>query len=149
MSHYYPPSCSNSLHTLTASAKSSRSRRKLIMYTKLINLYNGYECLWMENHEDFFNFALKEEIWSAIAEKMLPLTPKEEEPNPERWKSMIHKLRYKVELENLVEEKAKFYNEPYWPPKRRLYKEKLKFLSRHRFDRKARTDTEPTVSNPV
>lgn len=142
-------SCSNSLLTLTASAKSTRTRRKLLMYTKLISLYKSYECLWMENHANFFNFALKGEIWDAIAEKMLLLTPRDQEPNPEKWKSLVHTLRYKMELEKVNEEKAKYFKEPYLPPKRKLYTEKLKFVSTHRFDRKAQTDSVPTVSNAV
>lgn len=143
MSEFNPPSRTQSLLTLTASVRSARTRKRLVTYTKLINLYRAHECLWMENHVDFFNFALKDEIWDAIAEKMLALTPAQLEPNPDKWKGLIHKLRYKVEMQKVNEEKLKFLKKLEELPRRLFYSDKLQFLSKHRFDRNDRTHPLP------
>lgn len=147
MSEYNPPSLTHSMLTLTASVRSARTRKRLVTYSKLINMFRAHECLWMENHVDFFNFELKDEIWDTIAEKMLALTPKQLEPNPDRWKSLMHKLRYKVEMQLVNEEKAKFLKE--YVPRRLFYSDKVQFLSKHRFDRNDRTNPVTTVCNSL
>ncbi|KAH8263564.1 hypothetical protein KR044_010543, partial [Drosophila immigrans] len=101
---------------------------------KLLELYKSRECLWMESHKDFFNFALKEKMWEEIASKMVGR--KHPNPNVNRWKRIIHTLRYRVKLEQLHEEEAKFNNQVDELPPRLSYSDKLQFLFKHMFDRK-------------
>ncbi|KAH8269361.1 hypothetical protein KR018_007477, partial [Drosophila ironensis] len=95
-------------------------------YAKLIALYADHECLWNQFHQDFFNLALKERIWEAIADEM------ELDSSPEYWKHMIYKLRYKVELQRLHEREARFLGEP--QEEKLYYSDNLQFLN-HMFSR--------------
>nr|NP_724314.2 uncharacterized protein Dmel_CG31627 [Drosophila melanogaster]AAN11100.2 uncharacterized protein Dmel_CG31627 [Drosophila melanogaster] len=93
---------------------------------KLIALYEDHKCLWNQRNKDFFNFELKDRIWDAIADEM-----KADSPSG-FWKHMIHKLRYKVEMERIQEQGAKFSGES--PQPKLFYSDNLLFLN-HMFDR--------------
>ncbi|XP_043070341.1 uncharacterized protein LOC6562637 isoform X2 [Drosophila grimshawi] len=125
---------SNSSFSLTNLASlSKRRKRKWRHYFKLIDLYKKNECLWMENHKDFCNFALKEDIWEKIAIQMTNRA--HPNPVPEKWKRLVVRWRYKVQLEQLHKEQARFYNKiDVLPPKLR-YSDQFQFLLKHMFDR--------------
>ncbi|XP_030565433.1 uncharacterized protein LOC115765847 [Drosophila novamexicana] len=111
-----------------------RTKRKWRLYFKLIDLYRKNECLWMENHKDFFNYDLKAQIWQQIAEEMI--TTAHPVPTPERWKQLIVKWRYKVQLNQVRRQGAQFYNKVDELPRKLLYSDRFQFLIKHMFDRK-------------
>ncbi|KAH8412086.1 hypothetical protein KR222_010093 [Zaprionus bogoriensis] len=127
---------SNSMETFIGSIRSARARHRLQMYLKLINLYREHECLWMENHENFCNFQLKESVWLQIAETMA--TSQRPEPDPDKWKRKIHKLFYNVHMQQLHEHEARHLQlmKEELPPKL-WYSDKLQFIFKHRFDRRS------------
>lgn len=131
----------------TETSNSQRTKRRYQMYFKLIDLYREHECLWMESHKDFFNFDLKENAWEEIANEMTgsvhPI------PNVDRWKTLIHTLRYKVQLEQLHQQEAKFYNQVEELPPKLRYSDKLQFLLKHMFDRKEQKLQESTTAIPL
>ncbi|XP_060650157.1 uncharacterized protein LOC132787240 isoform X1 [Drosophila nasuta] len=127
--------------------QSLRTKRRHEMYGKLIDLYKRRECLWMENHKDFFNFALKEEMWEEIANAMVG--PRHPYPNVDRWKRLIHTLSYRVKLEQLHEQEANYSNQFNELPPRLSYSNKLQFLFKHMFDRKDKELPESMSSIPV
>ncbi|XP_034474700.1 uncharacterized protein LOC117781925 [Drosophila innubila] len=124
-----------------------RNKRRLQMYLKLIDLYSQHECLWMENHKDFFNFALKENLWEEIANQMIsPLNPI---PNVDKWKRLIHILRYRVQFEQVHQQEAKFYNQVDELPRKLCYSDKFHFLFKHMFDRKDQSLQPSTATMPL
>ncbi|XP_064539618.1 uncharacterized protein LOC135429284 [Drosophila montana] len=111
-----------------------RTKRRWRFYFKLLDLYRKNECLWMENHKDFFNYDLKAEIWQQIAEEMT--TTAHRVPTPERWKQLIVKWRYKVQLDQLRRQEAQFFNKVDELPPKLRYSDRFQFLIKHTFDRK-------------
>ncbi|KAH8334296.1 hypothetical protein KR059_008612, partial [Drosophila kikkawai] len=105
---------------------SRRLMRSAKVKRKLIALYADHRCLWNECHKDFFNFGHKANIWGAIAAEMKADSP------PDFWKHQMHRLRYKVDLERVKEQKAKSMGEDF--ESKLFYKDQLNFLN-HIFSR--------------
>ncbi|XP_022224433.2 uncharacterized protein LOC111075450 [Drosophila obscura] len=112
----------------TISGEMPEFTRRMKKYLKLIDLYKGHECLWHQCNSDFFNFSLKEKVWQEIARKM------KKNSESERWKFLIYKLRYNVELERIHQQEAKFQPDIDLDPPLE-YSQKFQFLN-HMFDRK-------------
>ncbi|XP_030380630.1 uncharacterized protein LOC115628584 isoform X2 [Scaptodrosophila lebanonensis] len=100
------------------------STHRMRRYIKLIDLYEKHECLWNQFSKDFFNFELRNKIWSEIAEQM------KKNSSPDTWKCILHSLRYNVEIERLREQEASFYNMRVELAPKLVYAEKFKFLKR-------------------
>ncbi|XP_017855022.2 uncharacterized protein LOC108608246 [Drosophila busckii] len=121
--------------------KLSRAKRRQKTHLKLIELYKQNECLWKETDKDFFNIEHKECVWEDIAEQMASNPAK---AYPEKWKGVIHKLRYKVQLDQLRADQAKLFKAPLDElPQKPLYAAHLDFLSK-KFDRKSK---KPALAN--
>ncbi|BFF94494.1 uncharacterized protein DMAD_12109 [Drosophila madeirensis] len=112
----------------TISGEAPEITRRMKKYLKLIDLYKGHDCLWHQCNSNFFNKPVKEKVWKEIARKM------KKKSDTNRWKFLINKLRYKVELERLHQQEAKFQPDIELPPKLE-YSDKFQFLN-HMFDRK-------------
>ncbi|XP_017858479.1 PREDICTED: uncharacterized protein LOC108610723 [Drosophila arizonae] len=123
---------STSITNLTLCSK--QAKRKWRYKFKFLDLYKEKECLWMENHKDFLNFELKDEVWEQLAQEMC--CPERPHPKPDKWRHLVIKWRYNVQLEQLRKQEAKHFDKLNELPRKLRYSDRLQFLIKHTFDRK-------------
>lgn len=116
-------------------------KRKWRNKFKLLDLYKQNECLWMENHKDFLNFELKDELWDQVAQEMC--CHEKSIPKPDKWRHLVIKWRYNVHLEELHKQKAIHFDTLDELPRRLRYSDRIQFLINHTFDRKKTVQVGP------
>ncbi|XP_023170576.1 uncharacterized protein LOC111599211 [Drosophila hydei] len=121
-------------------------KRKWRNKFKLLDLYKQNECLWMENHKDFLNFELKDELWDQVAQEMC--CHEKSIPKPDKWRHLVIKWRYNVHLEELHKQKAIHFDTLDELPRRLRYSDRIQFLINHTFDRKKTVQVGPRALTP-